>query len=509
LVYSKIQEYSIGAFPMQAIKLILFCISLMLLVSYTAHAHRPVIVKDQSARDKPVLVKEPEISYAYYGKLAGEPHYYRIEYPKEFILYANILVPDFSPKAKPIAKHDISFQVLTDEESLFIADGIRSEWRRFYERYGRDHYYMGPEFEQRVPAGTYYIKVFNGSNNGKYALAIGRKESFTPWGLVGAMLKARSLDKWFFKPDAGGGDMKAPKKTLIDFSTPDDKENWRKINDIVMGGISQSKMIMTDDSTAIFQGNLSLENNGGFASVRTDSKDYQLAGYDGIAVRIKGDGRKYQLRLRTDDGFDGISYKAEFQTTTDKWITIELPFEEFVPTYRGRIIPDAPELAPGEIRQLGFLIADEKEGSFKLEIDWIGAYMSGEGEVDLGDYKWRNRLLLVFSPSESHSDYKAQKKEIVEQMAEVEDRDLVIFEIFGEGENRVGSSIITNAAGESLREKFGVKPEDHTVILVGKDGGEKLRSTGHVPMEEIFSLIDSMPMRQSEMRERRDAGKPG
>lgn len=106
----------------------------------------------------------------------------------------------------------MSFQVLAEGESLFMADGNKSEWRRFYERYGRDHYYMGPEFEQRVSAGTYHIKVFSNSNKGKYALAIGKKESFTPWGLVGAMLKARSLDKWFFKPDAGGGSMETAEK---------------------------------------------------------------------------------------------------------------------------------------------------------------------------------------------------------------------------------------------------------------------------------------------------------
>ena len=142
---------------MQLAKVILFCISILLLVSSIAHAHRPVIVRSQSSREKPVLVKEPEISYAYYGELVGEPHYYRIEYPKEFILYVNILVPDFYPKTEPISKHDMSFQILAEGEPLFMAEGSKSEWRRFYERYGRDHYYMGPEYEQNVPAGTYYM----------------------------------------------------------------------------------------------------------------------------------------------------------------------------------------------------------------------------------------------------------------------------------------------------------------------------------------------------------------
>ena len=96
---------------MQLAKVILFCISILLFVSSIAHAHRPVIVKSNSSREKPVEVKKPEISYAYYGELVGEPYYYRIVYPKEFILYVNILIPDFSPKAEPIVKHDMSFQI--------------------------------------------------------------------------------------------------------------------------------------------------------------------------------------------------------------------------------------------------------------------------------------------------------------------------------------------------------------------------------------------------------------
>jgi monofunctional biosynthetic peptidoglycan transglycosylase len=363
---------------MQAAKVILFCVSILFLSSSIAHAHKPVIVKNQSAKGKPVQVKEPEISHAYYGELVGEPHYYTIVYPKEFILYVNILVPDFSPKTEPISRHDMSFQISADVKTLFTAEGSESKWRRFYERYGRDHYYMGPEFEQRVLAGTYHIKVLNRNNKGKYALAIGKKESFTPWGLVGAMIKARSLDKWFFKPDAGGRGMEAAKKTLIDFSKPDEKENWRIVNDVVMGGVSQSEIIITNESTAIFRGDLSLENNGGFASVRTNPMDYQLDGYTNITAHVRGDGRTYQLRLRTDDGFEGISYQSEFETAEGEWIIVELPFSEFMATFHGRRVPDAPVLDPGNIRQIGFLIADKKEGFFRLEIDWIGAYMEGE-----------------------------------------------------------------------------------------------------------------------------------
>jgi NADH dehydrogenase [ubiquinone] 1 alpha subcomplex assembly factor 1 len=74
------------------------------------------------------------------------------------------------------------------------------------------------------------------------------------------------------------------------------------------------------------------------------------------------------------DKFDGLSYKASFQTTPGKWETVPISFTKFTASYRGRFVRDAPALDPGEIRQIGFLIADQQEGPFQLEIDWIKAY---------------------------------------------------------------------------------------------------------------------------------------
>jgi monofunctional biosynthetic peptidoglycan transglycosylase len=161
---------------------------------------------------------------------------------------------------------------------------------------------------------------------------------------------------------------------LIDFNSKDERKNWRTVNDVVMGGVSQSELIIRSDSIAVFRGTISLENNGGFASVRTYPGDYRLYGFDGIAIRIKGDGKQYQLRVRMGNQFDGVTYKAGFQTTPEQWKTIHVGFGEFAPTYRGRPVADAPALTPTEIRQIGFLIADKQVGPFHLEIDWIKAY---------------------------------------------------------------------------------------------------------------------------------------
>ena len=160
---------------------------------------------------------------------------------------------------------------------------------------------------------------------------------------------------------------------VFDFNDPENHKEWSIINDGVMGGISQSEMIASDSTTVIFQGNVSLENNGGFASVRT-SRHTNLGNFTGIELRVRGDGKKYQFRVRVDNRFDGISYRNIFATKNGQWQNIRLPFDEFVPVFRGRILDDQGLLAPEEIRQLGFLIGDKQAGEFRLEIDWIKVY---------------------------------------------------------------------------------------------------------------------------------------
>jgi len=162
--------------------------------------------------------------------------------------------------------------------------------------------------------------------------------------------------------------------TIVDFESPEKAPGWRIVNDGVMGGLSQSQMSLTSEQTALFKGTVSLENNGGFASVRSEPTDFGLAGFSGLLLRIRGDGRKYQLRLRTDRNLDGIAYRASFGTTAGEWTAVKLDFQAFLPSFRGRRVPGAPALDPARIRQIGFLISDYQEGRFQLEIASIKAY---------------------------------------------------------------------------------------------------------------------------------------
>jgi monofunctional biosynthetic peptidoglycan transglycosylase len=165
------------------------------------------------------------------------------------------------------------------------------------------------------------------------------------------------------------------KKNLIDFSDADRGE-WFAVNDGVMGGVSRSDIRRTDEGTGMFAGMLSLENNGGFASVRVLVDQHDLSVYTSLEIRARGDGRTYQLRLRTGDGFDGIAYRAHFETRVGEWATTRIPFDQFLPTFRGRILNDAPPLDTSHIRQLGFMLADKKAGAFSLEIDFVRAWKS-------------------------------------------------------------------------------------------------------------------------------------
>ena len=174
--------------------------------------------------------------------------------------------------------------------------------------------------------------------------------------------------------DITSATMETAERILIDFNNTDEKKNWQIINDDVMGGVSQSEIIFNDTGTVTFQGRISLENNGGFASTRSKSHSYRLGGYIGLHVRIQGDGKDYQLRVRTDNRFDGISYRYRFATQPETWMNIRAPFSEFVPVFRGRILSNVSPISPEQIQQVGFLISDKQAGKFRIEIDWIKAY---------------------------------------------------------------------------------------------------------------------------------------
>lgn len=158
------------------------------------------------------------------------------------------------------------------------------------------------------------------------------------------------------------------------FHFPDDTPaEWVVVNDGVMGGLSRSEFVASGAGHATFRGEMSLENNGGFASVRGYLPDGIPAAARAVELRVRGDGRTYQVRLRMGERFDGIAYRAEFDTEPGAWTVVTLPIASFEPTFRGYRPRNAAPLALPEVRQLGLMIADKTPGPFRVDVEWIRA----------------------------------------------------------------------------------------------------------------------------------------
>lgn len=161
---------------------------------------------------------------------------------------------------------------------------------------------------------------------------------------------------------------------VLESFTPEsvDQHGWKIVNDGVMGGLSQGFLTTNKDGVLTFKGALSLDNNGGFSSIRTDQLKHDLSAYKGVKIRVRGDDRTYQLRFTTDARYRGreISFKAEFVAAANKWSEITIPFSKFTGSFRGIELPKA-SFDPAMVRRISLLIADKKAGPFQLEIDWI------------------------------------------------------------------------------------------------------------------------------------------
>lgn len=160
-------------------------------------------------------------------------------------------------------------------------------------------------------------------------------------------------------------------QTLFDFTGADAAKEWQTVNDGVMGGVSQGKFRITDMKTLEFFGRLSLENNGGFASVRTKAKKLGLEKGDTIVALVRGDGREYMLNLYLNKRRVAFSYRVTIQTKKDEWIEFRVPLDAFEANSFGRPVKDAGVVDPREIDSLGFMLSDKNAGPFKMEVESI------------------------------------------------------------------------------------------------------------------------------------------
>lgn len=155
-------------------------------------------------------------------------------------------------------------------------------------------------------------------------------------------------------------------KTLFDFTQKSNLSNWYVVDDGVMGGMSQGNFKLNDEGNAVFSGTVKLENNGGFSSIRYGIGTTAISGKTTVLIRLKGDGKKYQFRVK-QNSTDEHSFITEFETSGD-WEIIEIPLNTLYPSYRGRKLAIG-NFSANYLEELGFLIGNKKKETFQLELE--------------------------------------------------------------------------------------------------------------------------------------------
>ena len=151
----------------------------------------------------------------------------------------------------------------------------------------------------------------------------------------------------------------------MDFTNPNTMRDCWIVNDDVMGGVSQSKLREGVDGL-FFEGLVSLENNGGFASMRSSIQFPK--GTQQLDLVAKGDGKRYRLILRTQL-VPQVTYGADF-IAQPAWQTYRFNAEQFKSTVRGRVV-NAPTLSFSDVTEFGILIANNQVGSFAIQLKML------------------------------------------------------------------------------------------------------------------------------------------
>lgn len=180
---------------------------------------------------------------------------------------------------------------------------------------------------------------------------------------------------------------------VLDAATREGFGRWGELDDVVMGGASSSQLVMQTGAgegggtAAVFKGVITTANNGGFTSVRTKNYDPPLdwGTYEGLELRLRGNGLRYKVTLRTNETWDGVGYNVSFDTTDGEWQTIRLPFSTFKPVFRAKSEPTAPPLDPSRVYSVQIMLSkfeydgdlnpSFREGSFEVPFQYIKAYM--------------------------------------------------------------------------------------------------------------------------------------
>jgi len=166
---------------------------------------------------------------------------------------------------------------------------------------------------------------------------------------------------------------------IFDFNHNANITDWKIVDDVVMGGRSNGQFKIDSDGNGIFSGDVSVENNGGFSSVRYQFEKINTTKESKVIIRLKGDGKEYQFRIKNNRN-TYYSYITNFKTSGD-WENIIINLKDLYPSFRGQTM-NIPNFTGNSLEEIVFLIGNKKNESFTLVLDRI-------------DIEWLIRLVII------------------------------------------------------------------------------------------------------------------
>lgn len=287
-------------------------------------------------------------------------------------------------------------------------------------------------------------------------------------------------------------------RVLTDFTANTPDLGWHVVNDNVMGGRSEGSF-EREQTGLRFYGRTNT-NGGGFSSIRTGPLEQDLSMHTGIQIFVKGDGRRYTWRLSTPQIWRGraVSYWSEFGTNKDTWTRVNLPFSSFVARMRGNQLDDYT-LDLENITGMGLMIYDRQDGPFELRLANVQTYST---RVRLEQFRWQQRVLILSAPAADDHALVEQLRELAATSPEFVDRDMVSIILLEDGLSAVDDRRLSARDAADIRATLDLPAGSFALRLIGKDGGIKLSRSEATAMNDIYALIDGMPMRRAEQRSR-------
>jgi NADH dehydrogenase [ubiquinone] 1 alpha subcomplex assembly factor 1 len=365
------------------------------LLSATGYAHRPTI-SDGTAVDAAHAIEfqDAQVSRAVYHQVTGAaPRVwitFEVDRPQELFLQIGVPVlerlrayrPSLALLGPGLPEVSLPFATPEGLGGIVLGTGEVETPREFFEPFTRTRSWILRGDDVRLPqAGRYYLVAYEqGDVPGKLWAALGTQEV---WSAADLLQMSTIVDevRRFHECDADEALTSGDQRVVFDFDLGGSQGEWVSVNDDVMGGVSEGSCSVTPEGLLRFRGDVSLENNGGFASIRSLPQPHDLSAFRGLVLRVRGDGKRYACNLRTGFSIRAGAYRRSFETVEGQWLTISLGFRDFVPTSFGRALPDAPALDTSEIRSIGFTVSDGQEGPFELELDWIRAFKDPGGAL--------------------------------------------------------------------------------------------------------------------------------